>query len=380
MKGLTHFISGVAAATFIPIVSRMSVSSKMDVADAASSMILVLAGMYGMLSDTLDFKLGQYLEQPDFEVDPDPRNPDPQLMADTFAAAVEKASQTGKEVKIQFFPIQLGASRWRQYCIIFGNKEVSVQINEIVSTSQVPIPGTAYTGERVGTAHFSKQLKPESSETDWLNALVRFARKCIRGENAPKTDIKPSTIDILSSTMFGLKTEKDGKIFFNWLPWHRTWSHSYVFGAFLTIPVFMISYFIGIQNWWLYGTVAFIGFATHITEDMTGHIGGSLLWPFMKERTEGLELFKASNPATNFSVIYTAFLLIIWNIDRFTTQYITGGEASALVSWQFFILFLVIPLTIYFSLLAFIRKRIRFARETDHPEDEPDGVGDAIID
>ena len=59
MKGLTHFISGVAAASLIPQVLRMSISSRMDVEGAASSLILVLAGMYGILPDTMILVNGQ---------------------------------------------------------------------------------------------------------------------------------------------------------------------------------------------------------------------------------------------------------------------------------------------------------------------------------
>ncbi len=380
MKGLTHFISGVAAATFIPQVVRMSISSRMDVDGAASSLILVLAGMYGILPDTLDFKFGQFFEVPDFTVDPDPLNPDPQAMADTFAEAVEKAAKTNKEVKIQFFPTQLGANKWRQYCIIFEENKVSIQFNEIVSTSQIPVPGTAPQGNRIGVKEFSHKIKPVTDDINWLNKIIYFLRKMLKGKNLPKTVVKPSTIDILSSTMFGLKLEKDGRIYFNWLPWHRTWSHSYVFGAILTIPVFLITYLLNLPYWWLYGITAFTGFAVHITEDMTGHIGGSLLWPLMKERCEGLELFKASDPRTNFSVIFTAFVLIIWNLDRFTTQYISGGQNSILSGWLFLLLFLGIPLTIYFAVIAVIKSNIRQKKETQQAESKPGGVPDTVVD
>ncbi len=359
MKGITHFVSAIAASTFIPQVVRMSISSRIDIEGAASSMIMVLAGIYGIMPDTLDFKFGQYFVIPDYIVDPDPLNPDPQAMADTFAEAVKKAAETGKNIKIQFFPTQLGANRWRQYCIIFEEKKVHIQFNEIVSTSQIPIINSAPEGNRTGTAEFNYKLKPVSNDIDWLNRLVRFIRHTIKKKNPVKSLVKPSTIDILSSTMFALKLEDDGEIYFDWLPWHRTWSHSYVFGLILTVPIFLMTYFFNLKYWWLYGTVAFIGFAVHITEDMTGHIGGSLLWPLLKPRTEGLELFKASNPSTNFSIIYTAFVLIIWNIDRFTTQYLTGGHSSLMEHWFFLLIALVIPLIIYFSIISYIKSRIK---------------------
>lgn len=380
MKGLTHFISGVAAATFIPKVCRMAISSRFDVEGAISSFIIVFAGMYGIMPDTLDFKFGQFFELPDFIVDPDPKNPDPKKMAETFSEAVKKAVETKKEVRIQFFPTQLGANKWRQYCIVFEESKVHIQFNEVVSTSQIPFPGTEPKSNRIGTADLVNPLKTRTDDIDWLNKLVRYVRQKIKGPDRPPGAVKPSTIDILSSTMFGLRLEKDGKVYFNWLPWHRTWSHSYVFGAMLTIPIFIITYLMGLADWWLYGVVAFIGIATHITEDMTGHIGGSLLWPIMKERTEGLELFKASDPRTNFSVIFTAFIITIWNLDRFTTKLITGGPESAMKGWIFILLFLIVPLLIYFRVLKMIIEHIEKKKMIMEEEEEPDGMGDAIVD
>jgi len=191
--------------------------------------------------------------------------------------------------------------------------------------------------------------------------------------------VKPSTVDILSSTMFGLKAEPDGTIYFHWLPWHRTWSHSYVLGAMLSIPVVLIALLLGLKDWWLYGIASFTGFATHITEDMTGHIGGSLIWPFLKPRTEGLELFKASDPRTNFSVIYTAVVILLWNLDRFTTQYITGGSDSAWPWWAFLILFWILPLAVYFAVFGHIKARIEKKKILEE-EEEPDGAGDGVMD
>ncbi len=373
MKGLTHFISGIAAATFIPEVVKMSTVSRMDTVEgAASSFILLLAGVFGLLPDTMDFKLGQFFSIAKYEVDPDPKHPDPQKMADTFATAVKDAGDNKKPIRIQFFPIQLGANRWRQYNILFKKKEVAIQFNEIVSTSQIPIFGTAPKSNRVGKAKLKYELKSRTDNVGWLNKAVRWLRQKIKGPDNPEGSVKPTTLDILSGTQYELRPEADGKIYFNWLPWHRTWSHSYVLGALLTIPVFLIAFLANFYHWWLYGIVAFLAFFVHITEDMTGHIGGALFWPLYKSRSEGLELFKASDPRTNFSVDYTAIILIIWNIDRFSTHLIP------LPNWLFFTLFLVLPLTFYFWLVSFIKKKINLKINIDDTV-EPDGTGEPAI-
>ncbi|HBW46347.1 TPA: archaeal/vacuolar-type H+-ATPase subunit I, partial [bacterium] len=91
MKGFTHFMSGVAAATCVPEIVRMSTASRLDTVEgAASSLIILLPGIFGILPDTMDFKLGQFFSPGDVIVDPDPINTDPQKMAESFAEAVRR--------------------------------------------------------------------------------------------------------------------------------------------------------------------------------------------------------------------------------------------------------------------------------------------------
>jgi membrane-bound metal-dependent hydrolase YbcI (DUF457 family) len=329
----------------------MSTSTSVDTVEgAASSFILLLAGAFGVMPDTMDFKMGQFFSIGDYEIDPDPINPDPQAMADTFAKAVKDAGDNQRVVKVQFFPTQLGANKWRQYNIIFEKKEVIIQFNEVVSTSQIPL---------------EYELKSRTEKIDWLNKSVRFFRRIFKGPDSPPGPVKPTTLDILSGTQYAFHPESEGTLYFNWLPWHRTWSHSYVLGFFLSIPVGIITYLLDLKSWWLYPIVAFLGFFVHITEDMTGHIGGSLFWPFCKTRSEGLELFKASDPRTNFSIDYTAIVMIIHNVDRFSTKLID------MPWWEYYLWFLVLPLIVYFWIIAAIKNNIR--KEKNIGEREADG-------
>jgi hypothetical protein len=54
VKGIAHFITGIAIATFFPEVAR---------AGALGSLLPVLGGIAGILPDTLDFKFGRYLNE-----------------------------------------------------------------------------------------------------------------------------------------------------------------------------------------------------------------------------------------------------------------------------------------------------------------------------
>jgi hypothetical protein len=54
MKGISHFITGVALATFFPEVAQ---------AGAHGSLLPMLGGIGGILPDTLDFKFARYFEK-----------------------------------------------------------------------------------------------------------------------------------------------------------------------------------------------------------------------------------------------------------------------------------------------------------------------------
>lgn len=315
MKGLTHFLSGVALASFIPAACRLANSN------VSSSYILVVGGLFGIMPDTLDFKVGQFVSRVDYDVDADPNNPNPQRMAEQIGKAMDEAYRTGRYIKVQLYPLRLGVDLWRQYVVKFDNQknEVVVVINEIVTTSQLAYLGTEPKTNRVGR--------------------YKLVGKML------ETHGKPSVVDIMSGPQFGFRKRED-LVEVEFLPWHRTWSHSFVLGFLLSIPVWLIaSWLAGWALGWLYGLVAFLGFAIHITEDLTGHMGGSLLWPFQKDRTNGLCLFKANNPHANFAVDYIAVTLLLFNLSRFSPiPSITLGPL------EYMLYVLVIPLAAYFAI------------------------------
>ncbi len=308
-------MSGLAVATFFQKAVAMSARGGNE--DAQSSFILVLGALYGILPDTLDFKFGQFFSLPDHDIDCDPVNPDPQKMADQVGMAMEEAYAGDKLVKVNLYPMQISADLWRQYVVKFDgeNNEVAVVLNEIVSTSQVPFLGTEPKENRVG-------------------------RHKLKAGKLMETHGKPSIVDIMSGPQFGFKKYGD-YVLVEFLPWHRTWSHSYVLGFFLSVPVVAITYLLRLKYWYLYGIIAFLGFATHITEDLTGHMGGSLLWPFVGKRYNGFCLARASDPRVNFSVIMLAIVIILYNLDRFTVKVIP-------MPWyMYFLWFFVLPLVLF---------------------------------
>ena len=63
MKGIAHFVTGLAIATFFPQVVESA---------ADGSVLLVLGGIAGLLPDILDFRILRYFEEYDVEIDPGP--------------------------------------------------------------------------------------------------------------------------------------------------------------------------------------------------------------------------------------------------------------------------------------------------------------------
>lgn len=285
--------------------------------NADSSFLLALAGMFAIMPDTLDFKVGRFFEKAEVNVSPKPDDLDAQGIAETLAGAMDRAWVEDREVRIQFNTLRISADRWQRYEIQFDTAahEVRIIFGDVVTTSQVRFPGTA-PDNPVGVAKLKHaRLLPGST--------------------------RDTKVDIMSGPMYGFR--KDGEtLAVDFLPWHRTWSHSYTLGAALALPLWLIAFLAGWSQPWLYPMVAFLGFATHITEDLTGHMGGSLIWPFIRKRTRGMCLFHAANPDANFVTDFIAVTLIIFNIDRF------GVDLIPISPPLYFLFFLIGPLILYY--------------------------------
>jgi membrane-bound metal-dependent hydrolase YbcI (DUF457 family) len=327
MKGLTHFITGVTVSSFF--------GGAVEMAEFQKSLILMLGGVYGIMADTLDFKFGAFFTHEDYFIDPDPLNPDPQQMAEQIGKAVEQAYDENRMVKIKCQTIRLGADLWRQYVVKFDTEkgEIVVVINPIVTMSQVPYLGTEPKKNRVGRYKLRVPLV--------------------------ETHGRPSVIDIMSGPEIGFKPMGD-HVLMEFIPFHRTWSHS-IFVGFLAASVAWIigSLAAGWNIGWYYGLVAFVAYHAHLLEDLTGYMGASYFWPFRKTRTRGLHWFKAQDPHSNFIFNYCCVVITIFNLNRFTyieLNPVLGNyiQASPL---KYFLYTIFIPIAIYAALVKLFGKK-----------------------
>jgi len=289
MKGIAHFVSGIAAATFIPGVVEQA---------ASGSLLPALGGIFGLLPDTLDFKFVRYFERAE-DVDPDPRHPDPQMIAARMAEAIDRAFKRNQPVRVRLHTMKLGPDLWRQYTVRFDEErgEVAVRIGPTVNTSQMPYAGSEI--EAVREARAKVEAPMRYTYGDEIN------------------------IDIFGGPSFEFGRKGD-RVEIEFLPWHRAWSHSLVLAAFL-----------GLAGGLLFNTsvglVIFAGMAVHILEDQLGYMGSNLFWPLTDSRTGGLRLIHSGDPIPNFATVWMALVLILFNLDRFSGQAAFFEPATYLV-------------------------------------------------
>ena len=193
MKGISHFLAGVAAATFVPGVVESA---------AQGSYLIVLGGFFGLLPDTLDFKFARYFEH-HVNIDPDPANLDPQVIATAVAAEIDRAAETGQAIRVQLHNIPLGPNRWRQYRIRFDveRSEVVITIGPIVNAALAPLDESGQRVARVKTkAKIDYTYEGEMTADIWNGPSFAFV---------PKAQV----VEV------------------QFLPWHRAWSHSFTLAA-----------------------------------------------------------------------------------------------------------------------------------------------------
>ena len=288
MKGITHFAVGLASATFFKKAVEMA---------REGNFILVLGGIFGILADTLDFKFYRFFYPHKYIIDPDPNNPNAQEIAETMARAIDEAYTTGKQVDVQLHTMRLGINLWRRYTVSFDqiNNKVIVDIGPIITTGQVPYPGT----EPKENAHAEVALK--------------------QGKIYQELS-KPVNTDIMSGPSLGFYRKGD-RVEMIFLPWHRQWSHSFTLGGICGVLVWLFfSLFYGLKESFIYGLVSAVAFWLHVFVDTWGFMGGNLFWLVYNKRTSGLKIASASNPLMNFMLVWASVATIAFNLNRFNPQ------------------------------------------------------------
>jgi membrane-bound metal-dependent hydrolase YbcI (DUF457 family) len=293
MKGIAHFVTGVAVATFFPEVVRQA---------AEGSVLPLLGGVAGILPDTLDFKFLRYFEEFDLEIDPGPE-PDAGKVAEQVAGAMRRAYETGAPQRVKLHTVRLGAGLWRRYAIRFDaeRNEVRVRVGPVVSTGQVVLPGA-------GSPPLSSPplSSPEGGTKGGAEVRVKV------GVTLERTYDEEVQIDIFDGPSFKFERQGDG-VRVHFLDWHRRWSHSLTLAAGLGLLGGIL-----VGKW--AGLVIGLGLAAHIVEDQMGYMGSNLFYPITRRRSTGLGLLRSGDAIPNMLTVWTAVALILFNLDRLSAH------------------------------------------------------------
>ena len=333
MKGIAHFISGVAVASFCP----WAVAA----AQEGNPAYFIIGAAAGILPDTIDFKFYRFFFHHDLRVEPyfgrpsmggvvegrgvlilfDADKLDPQPIADAVAKAVSLAME-GMPTTLKLSTIKMGADNWRQYCVKIDPEagEVRVQFGPIVSTGQVPQPDTLPEPRPVGVARFNAPILQNYESTYTVDIFdgpsfafekrraprqvldIRYWLFGKTKQKHPGAVLQPSKQTSIANNPL---LEK-GAVEIDFLPWHRSWSHSLIVGLALA----------GIASIWTWkaGVIIFGAYMIHVLEDQLGYMGSNFFFPFAGRRVPGLKLMRSTDAFPNFAAVWLCCLLIFWNL------------------------------------------------------------------
>lgn len=312
MKGISHFTSGVAVASFFPWA--------VQAAEDGNPLFFILGGAFGLLPDTLDFKFYRFFYRHDMYIEPDPNNLDPQQIADQISHAIKQAADTNKTIRIKLSTIRLGVDYWQQYSVKFDTEaqQVVVSLGPVVNTGQVPVPS-------------------EPKET--VEGTARLPAAIIQTYDAT------TKVDIFDGPTMSFEPDKSGSVILHFLPWHRNWSHSILVGLFFGL--------IGTAIWsWQAGAVIATGYSIHILEDQLGFMGSNLFFPVTKIRFPGMHLMRSGDAFPNFGTVWLCCLLIFWNLYR--------HMETPLYTFNFFQLITfgaILPIGLFAAVLIWLDRR-----------------------
>lgn len=285
MKGISHFAVGIAAASCIPgVVERAAEGNPLH---------FILAGIFGLLPDTLDFKFARFLHKSDMQIMPDPLNPDPQLIANAVALAVNRAHETGRAVNLRLHTVRLAADLWQSYEVKFdvAGRKVTVGYGPIVDTGGNPQEDVPVVRSRSAQAALACDIKLDYQAT--------------------------TRVDIFSGPTFCMKPQEKNTVVPEFIPWHRSWSHSigmaFVFGV------------LGAAIWgWPAAAVIVVAYMAHVLVDQLGYLGSNIFFPFSKKRIPGFRLMHSGAAMGNLSAVWISCALIFWNLYAATGMSISG--------------------------------------------------------
>lgn len=271
MKGISHFVSGIAAASCFP--------AAIDAAGSGNPFYILLGGFCGLLPDTLDFKFIRYFCRYDIEIVPDPLNPDPALIAEALVAGAREALGSRRKVCLKLHSIRLAVDRWLAYRIDIDRcgRKIKVEIGDVLDT------GGNIT--RIGSGG------PKASRNLPCDMVMDY------GFRVDVTYLEGPTL------LFVPEKDFVRSVFIHW---HREWSHSLIMAITCALVFFLAAGALA-------GAVAGAAVLMHVAMDQAGYMGNKILFPFSRFRAGGQRLLRSGAGIWNLAVVWICILITVWN-------------------------------------------------------------------
>ncbi len=333
MKGITHFLTGVATASCFPLAVQTAFTDK--------SYLMVLGGVCGILCDTLDFKFARYAWKHDYRVRLTEDNLDPRLPAETIAKALDEAAQTGKPVRVKLDILRYSTNYYRTYVVMIDDqrKEVTCTIGPLKTMSHSMARGENMPSdsarrkaiESKGPVAVLEQLAretpglPDSMPEENISHVAKFTA------DVHNTYYLDTEVGIFSGPDYEFARQKDGRVRIDFIPWHRRWTHSLTLGLSLgpigfTLFANWSALFAGnvaaFANPYAISAffIAILAFWSHVFVDQTGHLGSNLFPPWTHLRSQGWKWCTSASPFSNQMVNYLSLSIILWNLNAYAPK------------------------------------------------------------
>lgn len=328
MKGITHFMSGVAVASCFPGAVHSALEAK--------TFLLPLGGIFGVMPDTLDFRFARYFWRHEHVVTLTEDNLDPKVPATAVAAAIDQAWKEKRPVTLRLDTMQVSANWYRTYNIFVDDqaKEITAVIGPLKNMGQI--------FNRFDLGPEQAEVRQSLEEHGVPPALVNIvARAPCLPETLPEgvlahtarfeapvfnTYYQETEVGVFHGPDFEFVPEP-GRVRIDFIPWHRRWTHALTTGLLMG-PVAFALY----AGWSALGAdgrafanplallaavIAVLAFWSHIAEDQIGHLGSNLFPPFTKKRAQGMKWVTSASPLPNMITNYLAIVTIIWNLNAY---------------------------------------------------------------
>lgn len=405
MKGITHFLTGVATASCFPPAIQTAFADK--------SFLMLYGGFCGILPDTLDFKFARYFWKHDHEVSLTEDNLDAKLAAETVAKAIDEAAETGKPVRVKLNVIRISTNYYRTIAVqIDGErKEVTAYVGPLKTMSHVMARGETLPSDAArfraiaekGSVAVLRDIAQKSASLPGTIPEPEIAHVAKFKADIHNTYYADTEIGIFSGPDWQFAKQADGRVRVDFIPWHRHWSHSVTLGLLLGplgLLLFGLSGLLAGQGFLnTYSLAAlFIGplaFWSHVFVDQLGYLGSNLFPPWTKWRSVGFKWSTSSSAFGNQMVNYLSAAIILWNINAygpkpvFTLPWARGiaGDFSNVAYYlvsllNYAVVAVALPLLVAYAIvrlhrkLYYAKRQINYGEEDEGIEDFGGGGGD----